>query len=64
LLTKYNFEIKYCTRKTNLINKFSRYFDYKRELNNKIDLFMLQNKLKNIIIVAIKIILIFIRDVY
>jgi len=63
LLTKYDFEIEYCTKKTNLINEFFRCLNYESESNDKICLFTLQNKLKNITIVAIKITLILTRDV-
>jgi len=62
LLTKYDFEIKYRTKK-NLIDKFFRRLDYEDELDNKSYLLTLQNKLKNITIIAIKITSILTRDI-
>jgi len=63
VLAKYDFEIKYCSNKINFANKFSRQFDYKEKIDNKLCLFILQNKFKNIIIVAIDLISIIIRDI-
>ena len=40
----------------------SRRFDYKREINDKIYLFILQNKLKNIIVVVVNLIFVMTRD--
>jgi len=63
VLTKYNFEIKYCSNKINFANKFLRQFDYEEKIDNKLYLSILQNKLKNIIIVVIDLISIIIRNV-
>ena len=63
MLAKYDFEIKYCSNKINFANKFSKQFDYKEEIDDKLYLSTLQNKLKNIIIVIINLISIIIRDV-
>ena len=63
MLAKYNFEIKYCSSKINFANKFSKQLDYEKRVDNKLYLSILQNKLKNIIIVAIDLILIIIRDI-
>ncbi len=63
MLTKYNFEIKYCSNKINFANKFLRQFDYEEKIDNKLYLSILQNKLKNIIIVVIDLISIIIRNV-
>ena len=63
MLIKYNFEIKYCSSKINFANKFSKQLDYEKRVDNKLYLSILQNKLKNIIIVAIDLILIIIRDI-
>ena len=63
IFSKYNFEIKYCIEKTNSINNFFKRFNYKNEKNKNICLFIFQNKLKNVIIVTLKIIFIIIRDV-
>ncbi len=63
MLTKYNFEIKYCSNKINSANKSSKQFDYKERINNKLCLSTLENKFKNIIIVVINLISIIIRNV-
>ncbi len=63
MLTKYNFKIKYCSSKINFANKFSKQLDYEKKIDNKLYLSILRNKLKNIIIVVINLILIIIRNV-
>lgn len=62
-LTKFNFEIKYRSSKINSTNELSRCLNYEDETNDEICLLTLQNKLKNIIIVAIEIISILTRNV-
>ena len=60
---KYNFEIKYRTKNINFANNLSKRFNYKNDVNNKICLFTLQNKLKNIIIVIVNLKSILTRNV-
>ena len=60
---KYNFEIKYRLERINAIDDLSKRFDYEKNVNNEICLFILQNKLKNIIIIVISLIFIITRDV-
>ena len=55
ILIEYNFEIKYRVEKTNSANDLSRQSNYKNKKNKNICLFILQNKLKNIIIVVLNI---------
>ena len=62
VLVKYNFEIKYCFKKINSIDESLRRFDYKRKINDEICLFILQNKLKNIIIIVINLTFVVTRD--
>jgi len=62
LLVEYNFEIKYRTEKINSINKLLKQSDYKNKTDNKICLFIFQNKLKNITIATIEITSVLIRN--
>ena len=55
-LVEYDFEIKYCSEKINSIDESSRRSDYKKKVDDEICLFILQNKLKNIIIIVINLI--------
>ena len=52
-LAECNFEIKYCFKKINSVDESLRRFDYKKETDDEICLFILQNKLKNIIVTVI-----------
>ena len=62
-LVEYDFEITYYFEKINSIDDFSRRFDYEKNANDEICLFILQNKLKNIIVIIINLIFIITRDV-
>ena len=62
VFTEYDFEIKYRFKKINLIDESSRRFDYKKEIDDKICLFILQNKLKNIIVIIVDLISVITRD--
>ena len=53
---EYDFEIKYRFEKINSIDGSSRRSDYKKKADDEICLFILQNKLKNIIVVAVNLI--------
>ena len=59
---EYDFEIKYRFKKINSIDESSRRFDYEREADDEICLFILQNKLKNIIVVVVNLIFVMTRD--
>ena len=61
ILIEYNFEIKYRVEKTNFVNNSSKRFNYKNKKNENICLFILQNKLKNIIIVALNMLFVLTR---
>ena len=63
IFSKYYFEIKYRIKKTNSINNFLKRSNYENEKNKNICLFIFQNKLKNVIIVTLKIIFIIIRNI-
>ena len=60
---EYDFKIKYRTKNINFANNSSRRFDYENDVNDKICLLTLQNKLKNIIIAIVNLRSIFIRNV-
>ena len=62
-LVEYDFEIKYHFEKINLIDESSRRFDYEENANDEICLFILQNKLKNIIIIVINLVFVITRGV-
>ena len=55
-LAEYNFEIKYRFEKINPVDGPSRRSDYKEKTDDEICLFILQNKLKNIIVTAVDLI--------
>ena len=59
---EYDFEIKYCLEKINSIDESSRRSDYKEEIDDEICLFILQNKLKNIIVTAVNLVFIMTCD--
>ena len=61
-LAEYDFKIKYCFKKINSIDGPSRRSDYKKKIDDKICLFILQNKLKNIIVAVVDLIFIMTRD--
>ena len=61
-LVEYDFEIKYCFEKINSIDELSKRSDYKEKAKDEICLFILQNKLKNIIIIVIKLIFVMTCD--
>ena len=61
-LAEYDFEIKYRFEKINSVDGPSRRFNYKKKINDEICLFILQNKLKNIIVVAVNLIFVMTRD--
>ena len=62
VFTEYDFEIKYRFEKINSVDGPSRHFDYKKKTDDEICLFILQNKLKNIIVVAVNLIFVMTRD--
>ena len=62
-LVEYDFEIKYCFEKINSIDDSSKRFNYEKNANDEICLFILQNKLKNIIVIVVNLIFIITRDV-
>ena len=59
---EYDFEIKYCSEKINSIDGSLRRSDYKEKTDNEICLFILQNKLKNIIVTVVDLIFVMTRD--
>ena len=59
---EYDFEIKYRFEKINSVDEPSRRSDYKRETDDEICLFILQNKLKNIIVTAVDLTFVMTRD--
>ena len=61
ILIEYNFEIKYRVKKTNSVNNSLKQFNYENKKNKNICLFILQNKLKNVIIVALNVLLVLTR---
>ena len=61
-LAKYNFEIKYHFEKSNSVNESSRRSDYKEKTDDEICLLILQNKLKNIIVIVVNLIFVMTRD--
>ena len=61
-LAEYDFEIKYYFEKINSIDESSRRFDYEKKADNEICLFILQNKLKNIIVIIINLISVITRN--
>ena len=61
ILIEYDFEIKYRVEKTNSVDDSLRQFDYENEKNENICLFILQNKLKNVIIVVLNVLLVLTR---
>ena len=60
---EYNFKIKYRSEKINSVDDSLKRSDYKKNANDEIYLFILQNKLKNIIIIVVNLIFIITRDV-
>ena len=62
VLVEYDFEIKYRLKKINSVDGSSRRFDYEEKADDEICLFILQNKLKNIIVVVVDLIFIMTRD--
>ena len=63
ILAKYNFEIKYRVRKINFVDESSRRSNYESEIDDEFCLFTLQNKLKNIFVIAIELYFVVTRDV-
>ena len=61
-LAEYDFEIKYRFEKINSVDESSRRSDYERKADDEICLFILQNKLKNIIITVVNLISVVTRD--
>ena len=61
-LVEYDFEIKYRFEKINSVDEPSRRSDYEKKADNEICLFILQNKLKNIIVTAVNLISVMTRD--
>ena len=60
--TEYDFEIKYRSEKVNSIDESSRRLNYEKKADDEICLFILQNKLKNIIITAVNLIFVMTCD--
>ena len=61
-LAEYDFKIKYCFKKINSIDKSSKRSDYEKKADDEICLFILQNKLKNIIVIVVSLIFVMTRD--
>ena len=61
-LAEYDFEIKYRSEKINPADEPSRRFDYEKKTDDEICLFILQNKLKNIIVTAVNLISVMTRE--
>ena len=61
-LAEYDFKIKYYSERINSIDELSRRSDYERKVDDEICLFILQNKLKNIIVIVVGLIFIMTRD--
>ena len=61
-MIEYDFEIKYRIDNINFANESSKRFDYKNEKNENICLSTLQNKLKNVIIVALNIVFVITKN--
>ena len=59
---EYDFEIKYRSEKINSVDGSSRRSDYERKVDDEICLFILQNKLKNIIVAAVDLTSVVTRD--
>ena len=59
---EYDFEIKYRFEKINSIDESSRRSDYEEKADDKICLFIFQNKLKNIIVIVVNLIFVMTRD--
>ena len=62
VFAEYDFEIKYCFKKINSIDESLRRSDCKRKVDDEICLFILQNKLKNIIVAAVNLTFVMTRD--
>ena len=62
VLVEYDFEIKYCFEKINSVDESSRRFDDEKKIDDEICLFILQNKLKNIIVIAVNLTSVMTRD--
>ena len=62
VLAEYDFEIKYDFEKINSIDEPSRRSDYKKKADDEICLFILQNKLENIIVTVVNLITVMTRD--
>ena len=62
VLAEYDFEIKYRFEKINSIDGPSKRSDYEKKTDDEICLFILQNKLKNIIVTVVDLIFIMMRD--
>ena len=60
-LAEYDFKIKYRSEKINSVDGSSRRFDYKKKVDDEICLLILQNKLKNIIVIVINLIFVMTR---
>ena len=63
ILVKYDFEIKYRVKKINFVDESSRRSNYESEIDDEFCLLILQNKLKNIFVVAIELYFVVTRDV-
>ena len=61
-LAEYDFKIKYRSEKINSVDESSRRPDYKKETDDEICLFILQNKLKNIIVTVVDLISVMTRN--
>ena len=61
IFVKYNFEIKYYSEKINSIDESLKRSNYKKKTDDEICLFILQNKLKNIIVIVVDLIFIMTR---
>ena len=61
-LAEYDFEIKYCFKKINSIDDSLIRSDYKEKAENENCLFILQNKLKNIMIIIVNLTFVMTRD--
>ena len=63
IFAKYDFEIKYRVKKINFVDESSRRSNYESEIDDELCLLTLQNKLKNIFVIAIEFYLVVTRDI-
>ena len=62
VFAEYDFEIKYHFEKINSVDESSKRSDYEKKADDEICLFILQNKLKNIIVIVVNLTFIITRN--